>query len=157
MEEVDFAVERIRDTGEDLLGDSPDDEPDIVLSQDEILDHLENTPFDRQLNLDVIKECLFTANGYMQLNEGVASVLGTIGNFLMKTGGAVGKVLTGPYGYLVASLGISAASALVKKMKAAAAARDKEKMDSIIKQANAEIAQAKNKPKSQPAQQQKTV
>ncbi len=154
MEEIDNAYDLIRDMGEDMLQNDVDAEPDIKMSDDELLTYLERTPFTSKVSLQVIGECADMYRNSMILrediiyestiNEGLLSTaLSKIGSGLMAAGGAVTNVLTGPWGVLVTSLGLTMATKLFGKIKRAAAKKDQKAVDDAIRQAEAEIAAAK--------------
>ena len=88
------------------------------------------------LNEDVVNE--------NNINEGVLSTaLTALGAGLLAAGGVATSVLTGPYGMLVTSLGLTVATKIYTNIKRAAAKKDKQAVDDAIKQAEAEIAAAK--------------
>ena len=168
MEEIDNAYDLIRDMGEDMLQNDVDAEPDIKMSDDELLTYLERTPFTSKVSLQVIGECADMYRNSMilcediinedNINEGLLSTaLSKIGSGLLAAGGVVTNVLTGPYGILVTSLGLSAAAKIFRNIKQAAARKDKQAVDDAIRQAEAEIAAAKQNgglPNQQNTQQQ---
>ena len=168
IEDIDNAYDLIRDTAEDMMTNDVDAEPDVKMSDEEILTYLERVPFTSKMSLQVIGEC---ANCYRNsmilcediinednINEGLLStVLSKIGSGLLAAGGVVTNVLTGPYGLLVTSLGLSAATKIFRNIKQAAARKDKQAVDDAIRQAEAEIAAAKQNgslPNQQNTQQQ---
>ena len=147
LEEVDRAC--------DLLTEDHTDS--LFITDDELLEFLESTPLYKELPMCVINECLSRNNSHRLLKEdaleenAITSAIATVGKGLMKTRGIFTSLLTGPYAYLVTSLGLSAAMTLFRKMKSAAARRDQDAMNKEIQKAQAEIAAA-NANKSQTQQ-----
>lgn len=141
MEEIDRAC--------DLLEIETEDHSDFqFMSDDSLLEFFEETPLYSEIPLIVFNECLYRYSKTVNLNEeildenAIMGALSAIGNGLLAAGGAFTSVLTGPYGMLVTSLGLTAAAAIFRKIKRAAEKKDRDAVQAEIAKAQAEIAAA---------------
>ena len=138
MEEIDRACDYI---GEDNVDIS-------FMSDDTILEFLEKIPLHEELPLCLINECLVRSETSQVLNESTINenalmgALSAIGSGLLAAGGAFTSVLTGPWGMLVTSLGLTAAMSIYRKIKNAAEKKDKDAVQAEIEKAQMEIAAA---------------
>lgn len=140
MEEIDRACDTLVEDHRELS----------FMSDDDLLEYFESTPFTKEIPMNIINECAVRYRTEQNLNEDVIQenaimgALSALGSGLLAAGGAFSAVLAGPWGMLVTSLGLSAAMAIFKKIKRAAEKKDRDAVEAEIMKAQAEIAAAKN-------------
>lgn len=139
MEEIDRACDTLVEDHRELS----------FMSDDDLLEYFESTPFTKEIPMNIINECAVRYRSEQNLNEDVIQenaimgALSALGGGLLAAGGAFSAALAGPWGMLVTSLGLSAAMAIFKKIKRAAAKKDKDAVEAEIMKAQAEIEAAK--------------